>query len=96
MLIALLSFSGSLATKCVSLNNEPCMTWPTPIDLNSVELNYYPFVISLNKCNGSCNIVNELYTKICVSSKTIDINVKIFNMIKKINNAKALVKDNTK
>ena len=38
----LLSFSGSLArmfnvsdhTKCVSLNIQPCMTWPTLIDLN--------------------------------------------------------------
>ena len=25
----LLSFSRSLATKCVSLNNEPCMARPT-------------------------------------------------------------------
>ena len=24
-LIALLSFSGILATKCISLNNEPCL-----------------------------------------------------------------------
>ena len=35
-LIALLSFSESLATKCVSLNNEPCMARPTLIDLNPV------------------------------------------------------------
>ena len=48
--IALLSFSGSLTTKCVSLNNEPCMIRPTLIDLNPVELNYYPFLISLDKC----------------------------------------------
>ena len=27
--IGLLSFSGSLATKCMSLNNERCMTRPT-------------------------------------------------------------------
>ena len=31
-----LSFSESLATKCVSLNNEPCMARPTLIDLNPV------------------------------------------------------------
>ena len=48
--IALLSFSESLTTKCVSLNNEPCMIRPTLIDLNPVELNYYPFMISLDKC----------------------------------------------
>ena len=43
----------SLATKCMSLNNEPCMIRPTLIDLNPVELNYYSFMISLDECNGS-------------------------------------------
>ena len=47
--IVLLSFKGSLATKCVSLNNEPCMTRPTLIDFHSVELNFYSFMISLDK-----------------------------------------------
>ena len=41
---ALLTFSGSLATKCVSLNNAEFMCRPTLIDLNPVELNYYPFI----------------------------------------------------
>ena len=63
--IALLSFSGSLATKCVTLNNEPCMTGPTLIDLNPVELNYFPFMISLDKCNGSCNAADDLSMKRC-------------------------------
>ena len=40
VLIALLSFIGSLATKYVSLNNEPCIIRPTLIDLNPVELNH--------------------------------------------------------
>ena len=28
---------------------------PTLIDIDLVELRNYPFMISLNKCNGSCN-----------------------------------------
>ena len=55
MLIRLLSFSESLATKCMSSNSEQCITRPVLIDLNPVELNYYSFMISLDKCNGSCN-----------------------------------------
>ena len=35
---ALLSFSECLATKCMSLNNEPCMVRTTVIDLNPFEL----------------------------------------------------------
>ena len=52
---------------------------PTLIDLNPAELNYYPLMISLDKCSGSCNF-DDLFTKICVLSKTEVINVKVFNM----------------
>ena len=38
-----------LATKCVSLNKNHVR--PTFIDLN--ELNYYLFMVSPDKCNGS-------------------------------------------
>ena len=37
-LIVLLSFGESLATKCLFLNDEPCMVRPTVIDMNHVEL----------------------------------------------------------
>ena len=64
MFIALLNDSESLATKCVSFDNEPCMTRPTLIGLNPVELNYYPFMISLDKCGGSCNSGETYFTKL--------------------------------
>ena len=57
VVIVLLSFSRSVATKCVSLKNEPCATLN---DLNPIELNYYPFLISLDKRNGSCNAAFDL------------------------------------
>ena len=88
----LLSFGGSLATKCLSLSNEPCMATPTLIHLNPIELNYYPFIISLDKCNGSCNAINDLSMKISVPSKTKHVNVIVFNMITRRNKAKILVK----
>ena len=49
-------------------------------------------MISQDKCNGGCNAVDDLSTKICVSSKTKDINVKVFDMITKIHQAEILVK----
>ena len=88
-----LSFHGSLATKFVSLNKEKCRTRPTLIDLNPVELNYYPFMISLDKCNGSCNALDHLSTKKCVPSETKNLDVKVFNMITRINEAKTFVKN---
>ena len=51
LFIAWLSISESLArvakvsdqTKCLVLNDESCMVRPTLIDMNPVELKYYPF-----------------------------------------------------
>ena len=57
------------------------MIRPTLTDLNPAELNYFSFMFSLDKCSEKCNSVDDLYTKRCVSSKTKDINVKVFNMI---------------
>ena len=85
--IVLLSFSSSSArdrTKYLSLNDEPCMIMPPLIDLNPVELKYYPFMISLDKCNEFCN---DLPPKKCVLKKK-DINVKVFDMITNKNEAK--------
>ena len=39
--IVLLGFSISLATKCMFLNDEPCMGRPTLVGLNPVEHKYY-------------------------------------------------------
>ena len=63
------------------------MIRPTLIDINLVELKHYPFMISLNKCTGSCNV---LPPKVCVSIETKDINVKAFNMIMNKREAKAM------
>ena len=45
------------------------MTRPTLINLNPFGFNFYHFMISLDKCNGSCNAVDDLSTKVCLPSK---------------------------
>ena len=90
--IILLSFSTFYAAKCLFLNNEPWMVRPNFIDLNSVELQYYSFMVSLDKCSGSYNSING-FPKICIPSKTNDINIKIFDMISNRNEAKTMLKN---
>ena len=53
---------------------------PPLIDLNPAEVKYYPFMISLDKCTGRCNVLSP---RIRVPKKTKDIHVKAFNMITK-------------
>ena len=90
--IVLLSFRESLTRdqiKCLFINDEPCMIRSTFIDLNPFELKFYPFMISLDKCTASYNVLSP---KICVVKKTNSLNVKAFNMITNQNEAKAMVK----
>ena len=86
----LLSFSSSLTrdqTKCLFLNDEPCLIRPTFIDLNPADIKYFPFRISLSKYNGNCTVLSP---KIYVPKETKDANVKAFNLITNKNEAIAM------
>ena len=72
--IALLSFIRYSETKVVYLNNKPLIIMSNVIDLHPIEVNYYPFIVILDKCNESCNAVDDLSTKIRVLSETKDVN----------------------
>ena len=78
MFILLLCYGGSLATKSMSLNNEPSYTFPYWIK------SCRTFMVSLDECSGS--FLNES-TKISVPSKT-----KVFNMIRNKSDAKTFIK----
>ena len=87
MFIGLLTSLGNVSnhTKCVSLSNQKCMFQPTLINLHpneySQELHYYPFVAKLDRCVGSCNILNDLSNKVSVPNKTEELNIYVFQMI---------------
>ena len=59
----------------------------TVVDMNPVELKYYPFMTSLNKCTGNCNVFSP---KIRVPKETKDIYIKAFNIITKKDEGKAM------
>ena len=37
----------------------------TLIELNLDELYYYSFIISMNRCDGSCNTIEDSFERIC-------------------------------
>ena len=55
------------------------MTKPTLIDLNLDEykrrLRYCPFMLNLDRCNGSGNTPGDQSSRICVPKKAADVNV---------------------
>ena len=59
LVLALLCFGRSLAIKDVLINNQPCLARPTQVGFYPDELYYYPFIISLDRCNEICNTVKD-------------------------------------
>ena len=52
--------------ECVSMNNQECKARTKITDVNSNEPVFYPFSIKVNKCSGSCNVINDPYARLCV------------------------------
>ena len=55
------------ALDCISVKHGECKVRPKIISINSNDLIFYPFSVKINKCNGSCNNINDPYARICVS-----------------------------
>ena len=58
-------------TKYVLLSNQNCIIQADLIHLHhneySQEFHYYSFAVKLDRCVGSCNTLNDLSDKICLS-----------------------------
>ena len=49
---------------------------------------FKPYSITLNKCKGSCNTINDPYAKICVPDTIKNINDKVFNLMSRTDEAR--------
>ena len=56
------------------------------------EFHYFPFGLKLDTCVGTCNTLNNLSNKVCVSNKTEDLILSVSNIITGINQSNALTK----
>ena len=45
-------------------------------------------MVNLDRCNGICNSLDDPSGRICVSNKTEDVNLSLFNMLIRINESK--------
>ena len=67
------------------MNNQGCKIRTEIINLNTNEPMFYLYCIKINRCKGSCNTINDPYAKICVPDQIKSINVKVFNLLLRIN-----------
>ena len=87
-LTILSSFTNANSLSCISMSNQECKTRPQLLNVNGDELVFFPFSIKTSKCSGSCNNINYPYAKICVPDVAKNLNVKVFNLMSRTNEAK--------
>ena len=63
------------------MNNQERKIRSEIINVNTNEPMFYPYSITINKCKGSCNTINDPYPKLCVPDTIKNINVKVFNLM---------------
>ena len=71
--------------ECVPVNNQEGKVRSEIINVNTNEPMFYPYSIKINKCEGSCNTINDPYAKLCVPDTIKNINVKVFNLMSRTN-----------
>ena len=67
------------------MKNQECRARSEIINVNTDVPVFYPFSIKVNKCSGSCNNINDLYVKLCVPDIIKNTNIKVFNLMSRIN-----------
>ena len=80
------------SVECVSMNNQKCKARTKIIDVNNNEPVFYlPYSIKVNKCSRNCNNINDPYSKLCIPDIVKNINVKVFNLMSRIDETRHII-----
>ena len=79
--------SLNAVSKCILMNNQECKIRAEIINFNSNKPLFHVYSIKVNKCSGSCNNINNPYSKLCIPDVSKNINVKVFNLMSRTNEA---------
>ena len=73
--------------ECLSLINRECMPRPKILNVNEGigEALFYLYNVLVNKCSGSCDILDNPISKICVPQIIKNVNMKVYNFLMRIN-----------
>ena len=73
---------------CISMNNQECKVRPQIGNLNRDDPVFFSFSIKTNICSGICNNINNPYAKLCVCDVVKNVNIKVFNLMSRTNEAR--------
>ena len=73
--------------ECLSVINQKCMPRPKILDVNEGvgEALFYPYNFLVNKCSGSCDMLDDPMAKMCVPNVIKSINMKVYSFLMRLN-----------
>ena len=91
--ISLFSIFKTRALECISVINSKCMPRPKILDVNEDvgEALFYPYNVLVNKCNGSCNTINNPMAKLCVPGIIKRVNMQVYNFLMMLNETRSVL-----
>ena len=81
--MTLLSIVNSV--KCISMKNQECKV--REVVINN-EYMLCPYSIKVNRCNGNCNNISNLYSRVCIPDIIKNVTVKVFDLMSLKNKVK--------
>ena len=85
--ISLFNILRVKALECVSVVYQKCMPRPKILNVNEGvgEALFYLYNVLVNKCSGSCNILDNPMTKLCVPNVIKRVNMQVYNFLMMLN-----------
>ena len=78
------------ALECISIKNQKYKVRPQIVNINSNNPIFYPSSVTINRCSGNCNNINDPYARICVPDTVKYLSFKVFNLMSKINETRSI------
>ena len=93
LVISLFSILKVNTLECLSVINRKCMPRPKILDVNEGigEALFYPYNVLVNKCSGSCNILDDPMARLCVPNIIKNVNMKVYNFLMRLNETRNLL-----
>ena len=84
--ISLFSILKVNTLECLSVINQKCVPRPKILDVNEGvgKALFYPYNVLVNKCSGSCNMLDDPMAKMYVPNVIKSINMKVYNFLMRV------------
>ena len=85
--ISLFSILKVNTLECLYVINQKCMPRSKILYVNEGvgEALFYPYNVLVNKCSGSCNMLDDPMARLCVPNIIKKVNIKVYNFLIRLN-----------